>query len=260
MRSRPTAAAALLEQARAVHAWLSALSPDAYGRPTVLADWDVRMLTAHLLLVVRGTVRVLGLPSREKPLAPYAFVARYRTSVDAIAASTAETAGEDSGPALTSALGEAVVALEAALADPYPPVLAAPRGPFRAEDWIETRTIELIVHSDDLNRTFAEREPIPLVRSALGRVMRTLTQVLADAHPGRSVEVRVPPYAAVQCGLGDPGPTHTRGTPPNVVETDAITFLRLATGRTDWSAAVRAGTVYASGLRADLSGVLPLFS
>ena len=51
---------------------------------------------------------------------------------------------------------------------------------------------------------------------------RTLAGRCSPAqHPGRSVEVRVPPYAAVQCGIGDPGPTHTRGTPPNVVETDA---------------------------------------
>jgi Bacterial SCP ortholog len=74
------------------------------------------------------------------------------------------------------------------------------------------------------------------------------------------VEVRVPPYAAVQCAISDPGPTHTRGTPPNVVETDPLTFLRLATGRTRWTDALATGTVHASGLRADLSAVLPLLS
>ncbi len=241
-----------------MQAWLTDLPPDAYDRATVLPDWDVRLLTGHLLLVVRGATRVLGLPSRDKPLAPYAFVARYRTSVDAIAASTAETAGTDPGPGLTAALGEALEVLEDALAGPYPAVVAAPRGPFRAEDWIETRIVELVVHADDLNRTFGDRAPVPLVRSALGRTMRTLAQILADAHPGRSVEVRIPPYAAVQCGLGDPGPTHTRGTPPHVVETDALTFLRLATGRMSWSDAVSAGLVPASGLRADLSSALPL--
>lgn len=246
-----------------MHTWLVDLPADAYARPTVLEGWDVRLLTAHLLLVVRGAARVLAQPSREKPLAPAAFVARYRPSVDAIAASTAETAetaGTEPGPALAAALGEAVLVLERALSEPYPPVLAAPRGPFRAEDWIETRIVELVVHADDLNRTFADRDPVPLVRSALGRTMRTLAQILADRHPGRSVEVRIPPYAAVQCGLGDPGPTHTRGTPPNVVETDALTFLRLATGRTPWSDAVAAGKVHASGLRADLSSALPLLS
>ena len=260
MRSRATAAESLIEQSRALLVWLSELPEDAYPRPTVLADWDVRMLVAHLVLVERGTVRVLGLPSPEKPLAPYAFVARYRPSVEAIAASTAETAGDHSGPELVVALGEAIAAVEAALTESHPPVVRAPRGPFRADDWIETRIIELVVHADDLNRTFPELTPIPVVRSALGRTMRALAQMLADAHPGRSVEVRIPPYAAVQCGLGDPGPTHTRGTPPNVVETDALTFLRLATGRQSWSDAVAAGKVHASGLRADLSSALPLLS
>lgn len=153
-----------------------------------------------------------------------------------------------------------IVAAAAALVDSYPAILQAPRGPLPAEDWIETAIIELVVCADELNRTFPEREPVPLVRSALGRAMRSLTRTLADAHPGRSVEVRVPPYAAVQCGVGDPGPTHTRGTPPNVVETDALTFLRLATGRLAWADAVTAGSVRASGLRADLSSALPLLS
>jgi uncharacterized protein (TIGR03083 family) len=260
VRSRPTAADALVEQSRALTAWIQHLPDDAYGLATVLDGWDVRMLVAHLVLIERGTVRVLGLPSREKPLAPYAFVARYRPSVDAIAASTSDTAGDHSGPELAAQFSEAVEAAAVALADPYPPVLQAPRGPFRAEDWIETRIVELVVHSDDLNRSLPDRAPVPLLRPALARTARALTQMLAEAHPGRSVEVRIPPFAAVQCGVGDPGPTHTRGTPPNVVETDAVTFLRLATGRTEWSSAVSSGVVRASGLRADLSSALPLMS
>ena len=65
----------------------------------------------------------------------------------------------------------------------------------------------------------------------------------------------------MQCGLpDDPGPTHTRGTPPNVVETDAVTFLRLATGRTSWESARAAHLIKASGRQADLSAVLPLLS
>jgi len=73
--------------------------------------------------------------------------------------------------------------------------------------------------------------------------------------PGRSVEVRVPPYAAVQCIAG---PRHARGNPPNVVETDPLTWLRLATGRVSWDQALAAGAVTASGERADLSSELPL--
>jgi hypothetical protein len=85
--------------------------------------------------------------------------------------------------------------------------------------------------------------------------VRYLLEELATAAPGRALEVRVPPYAAVQC---IPGPRHTRGTPPNVVETDARTWIELATGRLGWAEAVDAGRVAASGERADLSPYLPL--
>lgn len=79
--------------------------------------------------------------------------------------------------------------------------------------------------------------------------------VLAERAPGNSVEVRVPPYAAVQVV---PGVRHTRGTPPAVVETDAETWLALATGRTTWGEAVASGRVVASGERTDLTPYLPL--
>ncbi|MEV8630983.1 sterol carrier family protein [Streptosporangium sp. NPDC051023] len=85
--------------------------------------------------------------------------------------------------------------------------------------------------------------------------VRHLLDRLATSAPGRTVEVRVPPYAAVQCVEG---PRHTRGTPPNVVETDALTWLELATGRLTWAQATADGKIAASGSRADLSDYLPL--
>src|SRR4051812_27779683 len=97
----------------------------------------------------------------------------------------------------------------------------------------------------------AEQPP----RAVLGAAVKTSARWLAQQVPGRSVELRVPPHVAVQLV---PGPRHTRGTPPNVVETDAATWLRLATGATTWAAAVADGAVPASGNRADLSPYLPL--
>ena len=85
------------------------------------------------------------------------------------------------------------------------------------------------------------------VRATLGWV--------AQVYPGRSVEIRVPPQGAVQA---IEGPRHTRGTPPNVVEMDAATWLSLVTGELLWSQALDDGRVRASGSRADLSEVLPL--
>jgi hypothetical protein len=95
------------------------------------------------------------------------------------------------------------------------------------------------------------------LRPALRAAVRYTLGLLAERAPGKSVEVRVPPLAAVQCV---PGTRHTRGTPPNVVETDPVTWLDLATGRLTWGAAVAEGRVYASGQRADLSGYLPVAS
>jgi hypothetical protein len=97
----------------------------------------------------------------------------------------------------------------------------------------------------------AEQPP----RAVVGAAVKTTARWLAQQVPGRSVELRVPPHVAVQCV---PGPRHTRGTPPNVVETDAATWLRLATGVLSWAEAVAEGKVSASGNRADLGPHLPL--
>jgi Bacterial SCP ortholog len=92
-------------------------------------------------------------------------------------------------------------------------------------------------------------------RATVAAAVRLSLRTLAQLAPGNSVEVRVPPFAAVQCV---PGPRHTRGTPGNVVETDPRTWLELATGRLEWAAAVADGRVIASGLRADLGHLLPI--
>ncbi|GAA2235128.1 sterol carrier family protein [Herbiconiux moechotypicola] len=92
-------------------------------------------------------------------------------------------------------------------------------------------------------------------RDARATAVRYLLQLLADAAPGNSVEVRVPPFGAVQC---IEGPGHTRGTPPNVVETDAHTWVELATGALSWADGVAAARIRASGSRADLTTHLPV--
>jgi hypothetical protein len=92
-------------------------------------------------------------------------------------------------------------------------------------------------------------------RLTLRDAVRELLGELARKVPGRSVEIRIPPFGAIQCV---PGPRHTRGTPPNVVETDPMTWLLLATGRLSWPDALRSGKVHASGIRTDISEYLPL--
>jgi Bacterial SCP ortholog len=124
-----------------------------------------------------------------------------------------------------------------------------------AETDIAARVTELVLLSDDLSRARPAAEPVPLDRGALALSCRRLAETFAARVPGRTVELRVAPFIAVQAV---PGPRHTRGTPPNVVETDGLTWLRLATGRMQWADAERSGAVRASGQRADLRGYLPL--
>jgi hypothetical protein len=92
-------------------------------------------------------------------------------------------------------------------------------------------------------------------RPALRDAVRVLLSRLATAAPGRSVEVRIPPFGAIQCVEG---PRHTRGTPPNVVEMDPITFVKLAAGQVSWPDAVKDGRIRASGIRADISHLFPI--
>ena len=98
-------------------------------------------------------------------------------------------------------------------------------------------------------------EPVAPDRGALKLVVKALAERLALSAPGRHVEARIPPYAAVQCVEG---PRHTRGTPPNVVEADPVAFVELCTGRLAWADAAADGRVRTWGDRADLSPYLPL--
>ena len=111
----------------------------------------------------------------------------------------------------------------------------------------------------------AAREDVAAARARVGagRAERADLKLLTKHYlalmeakaPGKSVEIRVPPFAAVQC---IEGVRHTRGTPPAVIETDAATWIALATGELAWEDALAAGTVRASGERTDLAAYLPL--
>jgi hypothetical protein len=98
-------------------------------------------------------------------------------------------------------------------------------------------------------------DPDTTARTVRATAVRYTLEELGERAPGRSVEVRVPPFGVVQCVEG---PSHARGTPPNVVETDAQTWLLLATGAMTWPDALSQGVLRVSGTRADVSGWLPL--
>lgn len=253
--------AVLLDQSRTVLDWLGRLPDPAFEQPSALPEWTVAELVGHLVFAHRSLLGALGRPSRERPLPIHEYVRGYRPGADQISEASRAAARERPGPEVTGLLSEVIEDCAVRFATgSLPDVVLGPRGPITAQHLLHTRIVELVVHSDDLNRSLPEERPVNIARAALSRATRTLAEILTGQHPGRSVEVRVPPYAAVQCGVGGPGPRHTRGTPPNVVETDPVTFFRLATGRIGWADGVRDGLVHASGLRADLESALPLLS
>jgi hypothetical protein len=141
--------------------------------------------------------------------------------------------------ALSEGVGETRTVLRAAGEPSYRPAMSTPH---RYSD-----TVQSVLH--------ALNDGADPDRSAVRDAVRELLTDLRTLAPGRSVEVRVPPYGAIQC---IEGPRHTRGTPPNVVETDPVTWIEIATGRKSWHEAVTAGKIRASGVRADLSQYLPL--
>lgn len=98
-------------------------------------------------------------------------------------------------------------------------------------------------------------DPEGVDRATRATAVRHTLEELSVRAPGNSVEVRVPPFGVVQCVEG---PRHTRGTPPNVVETDSETWLALVTGTRHWADALADGVLRVSGTRADLSSLLPL--
>jgi uncharacterized protein (TIGR03083 family) len=245
--------AAFAEQLEALTERLAKLGPEDFAAPSVLDGWDVRTLVGHLVLVRNGLGRALDSRSGERAAPVAEYVRNYRLAVDEIEARTAATTGDRS-------VDDLLASLRAPLDLPDVPartVLAGGRGPITAADYLATRVVELVVHSDDLSRSLPGRPAVPLRRTALAGAVRTLAEILAAQVPGRSVEMRVPPFVAVQA---IPGPRHTRGTPPNVVEMDPVTWVRLATGRTTFGEARASGAVTASGNRADLGDYLPVLS
>ncbi|MEU0332105.1 sterol carrier family protein [Streptomyces sp. NPDC006193] len=248
--------AAVLAQFGNVREAVRGLAPEQLALPTRLGDWTVRDLIAHIGMALTAVHRALDRPAPPRQDAqPLDWPFATAGSAAAIAGFTRELAAEH--PDLDAYLGDIDRSLRALLAEhPGGRLLATNAGAMPLDDYLVTRTVELVVHTDDLNAAVPGLEA-PCDRQALAAATRLLADALAVKAPGGSTEVRVPPYAVVQCVEG---PRHTRGTPPNVVETDPLTWIRLATGRVAWKDAVAGAKVSASGERADLGGLLPVMS
>ncbi|MFD9129418.1 sterol carrier family protein [Kitasatospora sp. NPDC059571] len=257
--------AALAAQTAALEKVVEGLTDEQLARPTRLGEWTVRELVAHLALQIGWTPRHIGdipnIPTGKRELSLTEWVSGVVELAPLLDAGTREHAALafDGGPAQ-------VAAAFAAEADALTALLTAPEsadparrfeirlGSMTLTDFLVTRLVETVVHADDLADALG-LDSFPHDRQAVAAVTRLLADTFADRAPGGAVELRIPPYAVVQAVEG---PRHTRGTPPNVVETDPLTWIRLASGRTDWAAAVDAADVAASGERSDLAGLLPV--
>jgi uncharacterized protein (TIGR03083 family) len=254
----------------AVHGLCAA--PDAEQRlaaPTRLGSWRVRELVAHLGGVFDAVSRNVGADAGPgEPLSPTGWVAATRTAASAIASHAEQQAGEQAETGFGGGPAEVAAALDGAVdralkilaeAGEYAPELriATRFGPMLFNDYLVTRLLETVVHGDDLADALGT--PLPHDRHALAAATRLLADALAAQAPGGAVELRIPPFAVVQCVAG---PRHTRGTPPNVVETSPLVWLRLATGRLSWARATGrdadVAELTASGERSDLSSLLPV--
>jgi uncharacterized protein (TIGR03083 family) len=245
---------AYAEQASTLADWLAELPDAVFAQPSVLPGWDLRTLLGHIVGSKEGIPDWLATRSNQHALPPATYVRAYAPAADDISLQTIEITADHAPPALLERLRAPLTAPDKVTATT---VMDGPRGPFTARDFVRTRILDLVVHCDDISRSLPDREPVPLRRAALATTTRMLAEMLADAAPGRSVEVRIAPFIAVQA---IEGPPHKRGTPPNVVETDPLTWLRVATGRVAFADAVADGRVRASGTRADLSEFLPLLA
>jgi uncharacterized protein (TIGR03083 family) len=247
---------AVLAQFGHVREAVGTLTAEQLEGPSGLGDWTVRELSAHLAMAVGAVAHALEQPEPQAgpvlalldwPFATAAHSEAISEDIRVIAATVVGAPAEE----LFDRIAERIEALLPGAPDDR--LLETRTGTMRLSDYLITRTVELVAHTDDLNR--ATGLAIPYDRQALATCTRLLADTLAVKAPGASTEVRVPPHAVVQCVEG---PRHTRGTPPNVVETDPLTWIRLATGRTSWREALEAAQVSASGERADLSDLLPL--
>ncbi|MET9106030.1 maleylpyruvate isomerase family mycothiol-dependent enzyme [Streptomyces zhihengii] len=244
--------AAVRAQFGHVRAAVDTLTPEQFALPTRLGDWTVRELSAHIAMVASLVVGYLERPEPETvdlALLDWPFA-----TVTAQAKVDEDTRAFAAGSEIGDLFARTGRDLDAVLPGAPPARIVPMRfGGMRLGDFLVTRTVEMVVHTDDL--ADATGLEIPYDRQALAACTRLLADAIAVKAPGGSTEVRIPPYAVVQCVEG---PRHTRGTPPNVVETDPLTWIRLATGRTTWADELAAASVRASGERADLGPLLPI--
>jgi uncharacterized protein (TIGR03083 family) len=230
---------------------VATLPDSVFGEASPLTGWRVKELVAHLAMCASSPVRWLEEPEPAKSEVTTAgYLLCLRAAAADVDSRTRERAVAKSPTQLRAEVQQAVDGLVRVVATTEPSrVIPTRLAPMRFDDFLVTRCVEGVAHGLDLSPA------VDPDAGALRIATRALLAALVAKAPGHTVEVRVPPIAAVQCVEG---PRHTRGTPSNVVELDPITWVRLAAGRLQWAEAVADGRVRASGERSNISALLPI--
>ena len=253
-RDVPTLRATLREEWLDLQRWAATLNDADWSARSVIDGWTVRELVTHLAVGMGALINAETAAPSTRALTPNEWFGFASMFAEGIAEGARQRTRDepDTPRLLASTWAEAEAALGAAGDADH--VAAVRTLATRWSDLIATRILEIVVHTDDLNRSLPQLQRAAS-KDAQRVAVRTLLDMLAERVPGKAVEVRVPPFAAIQC---IEGPRHSRGTPPNVVEIDPWTWIRIACGRMDWDQALSSHAVQASGARADLSDHLPL--
>ncbi|MGJ3507430.1 sterol carrier family protein [Enemella sp. A6] len=260
-----TVADLLLTQMLAVVQWLDPLTAAEFRSRDQYNTWSVRHLIGHLISAQEDLLTAVNRPSTSRPMSINHYLRRRWARNSHPMSRALEICGSDSDRVLLEHLASGAGELRGALEQLDAGVLDEHRDPVRVVDLLRVELAHWLGHGEDLRVILPHRGAVATSRPALADAIRLLTAILAKEYPGRAIELRVPPFAAVQLGVPQApgsteriGPTHTRGTPPNVVEMNSPTLLRLVSGGGDWADELSAGNISASGPHADLRSVFPI--
>jgi hypothetical protein len=256
---RRTAVNGVIDQGHHLLDFLGSLRPAEFGRCVPGTDLAVTDVIARLLVGQNMVLTALDRPTTQRPTALPAYCASSGLERHRNATLAREISDHNAGSTLLAQFQQTQQDLAHRLsASDLPEVISHTRVSLKVADVLRLLSLEWVLYSDDLTRAVPRQRPVIVPRTNLADAVRLLADIVRTRHPGGSVEIRVAPFVAVQCGAPSE-PRHTRGTPPNVVECQPLPFIRLCRGRETWFEAMRWNHLTASGARADLSEWFPLF-
>lgn len=206
---------------------------------------------ARALFLVDDALQTLQCPTTRRPAPLESHLRDRQRQAGPMALAVRTLTGDDPDTRLRDQAQRGLSDLSAELAEQLPATVQSRFGTARLADYLRGSLAEALAMS--------LVSGVEVVRTALVEGCRTFTAVLGADHGGAAIEVRVPPAAAVQLAALSGASVHTRGTPPNVVETDPHTFLGLAMGLLSWTEAMERHLLAVSGSHAtDLAVMLPV--